>query len=324
MEYLQLGRSGPKVSRLCLGCMSFGDPQWRPYVFGLEDARPFFVRALEAGINFFDTAEMYSSGVSEAVTGQLLRELTDLRQVVIATKIGFPTGGPNSACLSREQIVQGCEASLRRLGVDTIDLYYIHRFDPRTPIDETLAALDQLVRQGKVQYLGASAGYAWEFARALYTSDRNGWARFVAMQNHYNLIYREDEREMIAFCRAEGVGLVPFSPLARGVLARAHSAGGAAPTPRATSDPHVRGRYDSPNDADVLDALRKVAATRESSPAEVALAWLLTRTGVVAPIIGVTKLDHLDTAIRALSLTLSQEEIRALEAPYRAHEIRGH
>jgi 1-deoxyxylulose-5-phosphate synthase len=326
MQYTQLGRSGLTVSRLCLGCMSYGDPKWRPYVLDADAARPYFARALEAGINFFDTADMYSLGVSEEVTGRWLREMAPLDEIVIATKGFFSMSDrPNMGGLSRKHIVQACEASLRRLGVETIDLYQIHRFDPRTPIDETLAALDLLVTHGKVRYIGASQGYAWEFARALYSSDRNGWARFVSMQNHYNLIYREEEREMVPFCIEEGIGVNPFSPLARGILARGQlAAQEASPTLRANTDPLVRTRYDSPNDGQILEALRAVASTRGSSPAEVALAWLLSKPGVVAPIVGATKLEHLEVAIRALDITLTAEEISALEAPYRPHEVRGH
>jgi aryl-alcohol dehydrogenase-like predicted oxidoreductase len=327
MKYVPLGRTGLSVSRLCLGCLSYGNPAWRAYVHGDAASRPFFVRAIEAGINFFDTADMYSVGVSEEVTGRALREVANRDEIVVASKVWCPmSDGPNMGGLSRKHIVQACEASLRRLGMDTIDIYYIHRFDPGTPIDETLAALSHLVDQGKVRYIGASAAYAWEFARALYLSDRRGWARFVAMQNHYNLIYREEEREMIPLCLAEGIGVVPFSPLARGILARGRlpAAVGTDATVRESVDPLVRERYDSPNDADVLGALRRVADARGSTTAAVALAWLLSKPGVTAPIIGATKLDHLNVAISALDITLTADEIRALESPYRPHDIRGH
>jgi len=327
VQYTQLGKTGLKVSRICLGCMSFGDPAWRAYVMDRAASRPFFVKALEAGINFFDTADMYSLGASEEVTGHWLRELGRRDELVITSKVHFPmSDAPNMGGLSRKHIVQACDASLRRLGIETIDLYQIHRFDPLTPIEETLAALDQLVRQGKVQYIGASAGYAWQFAKALYASDRNGWARFVSMQNHYNLIYREEEREMIPLCLEEGIGIIPFSPLARGILARAQlpTAPGAKQTTRTGADPLMAERYDSPNDTDVVAALGAVARARGDSPAAVAMAWLLGKPGVTAPIVGATKLDHLQAAIDALNVRLSTEEIAALEAPYQPHQIRGH
>ena len=308
MEYTRLGRTGLVVSRICLGCMSYGTPEWRPWVLGEDDARPFFRRAVEHGINFFDTADMYSRGVSEEVTGRALREVASRDEVVIATKVFFPLAkGPNRKGLSRKHIVQACEASLRRLGVEAIDLYQIHRFDPETPIEETLAALDQLVRQGKVRYLGASSGYAWQLARALYTADAHGWARFVSMQNHYNLLSREEEREMLPLCRAEGLGVIPWSPLARGA-----------------SDDYTTRLYGEPGDAEIVDALNRIAAARGASPAEVALAWLLRQPGVTAPVVGATKLDHLDAAVRALDLKLSDEEAEQLETPYQPHEVRGH
>jgi aryl-alcohol dehydrogenase-like predicted oxidoreductase len=319
MQFTQLGRSGLTVSRICLGTLTFGDPAWRTWTLGEEAARPFFRRALEAGVNFFDTADAYSMGASEELTGKLLREMAPLEEIVIASKVCLPMGkGPNRAGLSRKHIVQGCEASLRRLGVGAIDLYQIHRFDAKTPIDETLAALDLLVRQGKVRYLGASAGAAWELARALYSADRHGWARFVSMQNHYNLAYREEEREMIPLCLAEGLGVIPFSPLARGMLARRR---GDAGTARATTDPLLRERYGQYGDDSVVDALWQVADARGCSSAEVALAWLLGKPGVVAPIVGATRLEHLDVALRAVDTTLSAGEIQALEAPYRPHPV---
>ena len=326
MHYTTLGSTGVTVSRLCLGCMSYGSSKWRPWVLDEEQARPFFRKAVESGINFFDTADIYSVGVSEEVTGRMLREMARLDEIVLATKVFNAMGdGPNMRGLSRKHIVQGCEASLTRLGVDTIDLYQIHRWDPHTPLEEMLAALDQLVRQGKVRYIGASSGWAWQTARALGISERHGWARFVSMQNHYNLIYREEEREMIPLCRAEGIAVIPWSPLARGVLARgAAAARRANATVRVESDEYAQRLYDTPTDLDVVDALQRVADARGVEPAVVALAWLLSRPGVTAPIIGATKLSHLDTALRALDVTLAAEEIRALEAPYRAHEVKGH
>jgi aryl-alcohol dehydrogenase-like predicted oxidoreductase len=324
MQYTTLGDTGLTVSRICLGCMSYGTPKWRPWVLDEEQAQPFFRTAIEQGINFFDTADMYSRGVSEEVTGRALRKYGNLDEIVLATKVYFPMSDrPNMVGLSRKHIVQSCEASLRRLGVETIDLYQIHRFDARFPIEETLGALDHLVRQGKVRYIGASSGYAWEMARALSLSERRGWARFISMQNHYNLVYREEEREMIPLCIAEGVGIIPWSPLARGMLARPRPQGAIADTARDASDTYSRTLYDSPSDWDVVDAVQRVASARGVSMAEVALAWLLGRPGVVAPIVGATKLSHLETAICALDLTLTADERAALEAPYQPHAVKG-
>ena len=325
MKYTTLGRTGVTVSRLALGCMSYGDPSWRPWVLPEEKARPFFRRALEAGINFFDTADMYSLGVSEEITGRALREYGRLEEIVLATKVHFPmTDRPNMGGLSRKHVVQGCEASLKRLGVETVDLYQIHRFDAAVPLDETLAALDQLVTQGKVRYLGASSGPAYRFAKALALSDARGWARFASMQNHYNLLYREEEREMLPLCREEAVAVIPWSPLARGLLAGTRtSAKDSAATARSASDDYTPRLYDSPSDADVIAAVGKVAAARGSSPAEVALAWLLSRPGVTAPIVGATKLEHLDAALAAVDAVLSDEEVAVLEAPYRPHAVKG-
>jgi aryl-alcohol dehydrogenase-like predicted oxidoreductase len=327
MRYVQLGRCGLSVSRLALGCMSYGDPGWRPWVLDEAAAQPFFRRAIEAGINFFDTSNMYSLGVSEAVTGRALKAMARRDEIVIATKVFYPMGpGPNMSGLSRKHILQQCDASLRRLGVETIDLYQIHRFDPDVAIDETLEALDDLVRAGKVRYIGASSGSAWRFARALSISERRGWARFVSMQNHYNLVYREEEREMIPLCVDEGIGLIPWSPLGRGLLTRPKPADArvqGAATARAESDDYSVTLYDQPSDWDVVDAVERVARARGVTMAEVALAWLLARPGVVAPIIGATKLPHLDAALRALDLKLSDEDMKALEAPYRPHPVRG-
>ena len=324
MQFTQLGKSGLTVSRICLGCMTYGDPDWRPWTLGESDARPFFKRALELGINFFDTADMYSMGVSEVITGKLLREMAKTEEIVLATKVHFPmSDGPNMGGLSRKHIVQGCEASLRRLGVETIDLYQIHRFKGTVPIEETLAALDHLVAQGKVRYIGASSGYAWQMARALSISERNGWARFVSMQNHYNLLYREEEREMIPLCVAEGVGVIPWSPLARGRLART-SPSSATGTVRADTDNYAVELYDQKSDEAVVAAARKVAAELGVSSAEVSLAWLLSRPGVAAPIIGASKIAHLESAVRALDVKLSAENIASLEAPYEPHPVRGH
>jgi aryl-alcohol dehydrogenase-like predicted oxidoreductase len=297
-------------------------------VLSEEAAQPFFRRAVEAGINFFDTADMYSLGVSEEVTGRALRTMAARDEIVVATKVHFPmTPGPNMGGLSRKHIVQACEASLRRLGMDAIDLYQIHRFDAAVPIEETLEALHDLVRAGKVRYLGASSGPAWRMALALSVSERRGWARFVSMQHHYNLVYREEEREMIPLCLSQGVGLVPWSPLARGLLARPWPAGvpvRSDATARSRSDDYSPKLYDHPSDQSVVAAVERVAAARGIGMAEVALAWLLSRPGVAAPIIGATKMDHLDAALRALDVALSSEEREALEAPYAVHGVRGH
>ena len=329
MQYRRLGHTGMTVSRICLGCMSYGSSQWRPWVLNEDAARPFFRQALDRGINFFDTADMYSLGVSEEVTGRALRTMAKLEEIVIATKVFWPMSeGHNMAGLSRKHVMQACEASLRRLGIETIDLYQIHRFDSETPIDETLRALDDLVRQGKVRYIGASSGPAWRMMKALSLSEQNGWARFVTMQNHYNLLYREEEREMIPLCVEEGIGVIPWSPLARGLLARGETLRERAPdagaTSRAVTDTIAPKLYDTPEDADVVAAVRRVAQARGITPAEVALAWLLSRPAVVAPIVGATKPEHLDAAVRALDVSLTSEETAMLEAPYRAHQVKGY
>lgn len=324
MKYTQLGGSGLMVSRICLGCMTYGTPKWRPWILDEIDARPFYKKALDLGINFFDTADMYSMGVSEEVTGRALREMANMEEIVLATKVHFPMGdGPNMGGISRKHIVQACEASLRRLGVETIDLYQIHRFKSSVPIEETLGALDHLVHHGKVRYIGASSGYAWQMARALSVSERRGWARFISMQNHYNLVYREEEREMIPLCVEEGVGLIPWSPLARGRLART-TASPTTGTTRADSDTYAVDLYDSPSDLKVIEAVRKVATELGVSPSEVALAWLLQKPVVTAPIVGATKIEHLESAVRALDVVLSEEHIRAVEQPYQPHAVRGH
>ena len=324
MQFTRLGRTGMKVSRICLGCMSYGSPGWRPWVLPEDEAGPFFRRAVEAGINFFDTADMYSLGASEEVTGRWLRELANLDEVVLATKVFFPwSDKPNRGGLSRKHIQQACEASLRRLGVETIDLYQIHRLDPKTPMEEILAALDWLVQQGKVRHIGASSMYAWQFMKLLGISERNGLARFETMQNHYNLVYREEEREMLPLCESENVSVIPWSPLARGMLAGSRKSLGDDSTKRSESDGIDQNLYDQPSDWEVVEAVKKVAAERGDKPAQVALAWLLARPGVAAPIVGATKLAHLDDAIAAVEIELSDTEIEALEAPYRPHPVKG-
>ena len=325
MEYARLGRSGLVVSRIALGCMSFGSRKWRPWVLEEEESMPFFRRAAELGVNFFDTADVYSLGVSEEITGKAVREFMNRDEAVVATKVRLRMGdGPNRAGLSRKHVVQSCEASLRRLGLDRIDLYQVHRADPETPVEETLSALDQLVRDGKVLYIGASSMFAWELMKALSASERNGWARFVSMQNHYNLAYREEEREMLPLCVDQGLGVIPWSPLARGLLAGTRARGRRDASPRAKSDaPLTEQLYDHESDWDVVDATVRVAKRKGVEPAQVALAWLLARPAVAAPIVGFTKLQQLETAVAALSVRLSHAERDDLEAPYRPHGVRG-
>ncbi len=326
MKYTTLGRTGVTVSRLCLGCMSYGSSAWRPWILdGEEAARPFFRAAVEGGINFFDTADGYSLGRSEVITGKMLKEFASREEIVLATKVFFPMGpGPNMKGLTRKHVVQACEASLKRLQIDTIDLYQIHRFDPSVPMEETLSAMDLLVAQGKVRYVGASSGPAWKFMKALGLSDVHGWPRFVSMQNHYNLVYREEEREMLPLCAAEGIAVMPWSPLARGLLAGTRpKPDDRTATPRAASDDYAWKLYDHPSDADVMEATRKVAKARGAEMAEVALAWLLSKPAVTAPIIGATQLEHLATALRSVDVTLSEGEVTALEAPYKPHAVRG-
>ena len=326
MEYTKLGRTGLDVSRLCLGCMSYGSKAWRDWILEEEASRPFFRRAIEAGINFFDTADIYSLGRSEEVTGKMLREFGRRDELVIATKIFMSLReGPNQGGLSRKHIQEGCDASLRRLGIETIDLYQIHRIDKMTPMEEMLAALDWLVQQGKVRYIGASSMAAWEFQKCLGLSSANGWSRFVSMQNHYNLLYREEEREMIPQCLEEGVGVIPWSPLARGLLAGSRKAlDDKESTTRSGSDGIANWLYAQPSDWTVVEANLAVAKARGVPPAQTALAWLLRNPAVSAPIIGATKLSHLEDALGAVELTLSDEEILKLEAGYMPHPVLGH
>ena len=325
MEYARLGQSGLVVSRIALGCMSFGSRAWRPWVLEEDDAMPFFRRAVELGVNFFDTADVYSLGASEEITGKAVREFANRDEAVVATKVRLRMGdGPNRVGLSRKHVVQSCEASLRRLGLDRIDLYQIHRADAETPVEETLSALDQLVRDGKVLYVGASSMFAWELMKALSVSERNGWARFVSMQNHYNLVYREEEREMLPLCVDQGLGAIPWSPLARGLLAGTRTRGSHDTSPRDESDaPLADHLYDQDSDWDVVNATVRVARRRGVEPTQVALAWLLSRPAVTAPIVGFTKVEQMDAAVAALNLGLSQEDRDELEAPYRPHGVRG-
>jgi 1-deoxyxylulose-5-phosphate synthase len=324
MEYVPLGSSALKVSRICLGMMSYGDPGSRAWMLPEEAAEPIVRQAAEAGVTFFDTADMYSNGLSEEITGRLLGKLFARRSdYVLATKVYFPMGpGPDDGGLSRKHILAAIDASLGRLGTDYVDLYQIHRWDDETPIEETMAALHDVVQAGKARYIGASSMHAWQFAKAQCAAREAGWTTFVSMQNHYNLVYREEEREMIPLCLDEGVGIIPWSPLARGLLAGNRERGGKRTTVRAASDPVAEMYEDS--DFDIVDVVREVAEERGVSPARIALAWLLGKPAVTAPIVGATKLRHLDDAIAATEVALSEEEVARLEAPYRPHAILGH
>jgi aryl-alcohol dehydrogenase-like predicted oxidoreductase len=323
MEYTRLGATGLQVSRICLGMMSYGSSTWRDWVLDIDDARPLVRSAVDAGVIFFDTADAYSVGVSEEVTGTLLREFFGSRDdYVLASKVYMPMSDrPNARGLSRKHVMASIDASLQRLGTDHVDLYQIHRWDPYTPIEETMEALHDVVRAGKARYIGASSMYAWQFAKAQHVADLGGWTRFVSMQDHYNLIYREEEREMHPLCLDQGVGVIPWSPLARGRLAR-------GPQDRSTtrssgSDPIGDRMYSDADDA-VVQAVADVAKARDLPNAQVALAWMLAREAVTAPIVGATKPGHVEDAVAALDIDLSDDEAAALEAPYVAHPVLGH
>ena len=326
MEYVNLGNTGLKVSRLCLGCMTYGSKKWREWVLEEEESLPFIGRAIELGINFFDTADIYSHGVSEEILGRALKHFGCRRdQVVIATKVYHAMGpDPKPQGLSRKHILHSIDDSLRRLGTDYVDLYQIHRFDYETPIEETLRALDDVVRAGKALYIGASSMYAWQFAKMLYKAEQWGLRRFVSMQNHYNLIYREEEREMIPLCRAEGIALIPWSPLARGFLAGNRRREDYGETVRAKTDAYAQKMYYQDSDFDVVARVSTVARRRGVSNAQVALAWVLAQPGITAPIIGASRMEHLEDAVNALSLKLEQAELDALAEPYRPHPVLGH
>ena len=325
MDYVNLGRSGMRVSRLCLGMLTFGSDGDRPWVLDEEAAAPLVRRAIEAGIIFFDTADSYNSGQSEVATGKLLQRFANRDEVVVATKVFMPmTPGGNGRGLSRKHIFSAIDASLARLNMDYIDLYQIHRFDPLVPVEETMGALDEVVKVGKARYIGASSMYAWQFQKAQFAAERDGGQRFISMQNHYNLVYREEEREMLPLCLDQGVGVIPWSPLARGVLAGNLLRSGEQRTIRARTDTFPDGTYDQPSDFDVIDQVSTLAAGRGVPAAQVALAWLLHQPAVVAPIIGATKLSHIDDAIAATSLELGTDEIDSLEVPYLPHPIQGH
>ncbi|MGZ7031905.1 MAG: aldo/keto reductase [Thermoanaerobaculia bacterium] len=325
MQFVNLGKTGLKVSRLCLGTMTYGSSKWRPWVLDEEASRPFIQRALEAGINFFDTADMYSIGASEEVVGRALRDFARRDQVVIATKVFFPLEkGPNDKGLSRKHILAAIDASLRRLGTDFVDLYQIHRFDYETPIEETVEALHDVVKQGKARYVGASSMFVWQFAKMLQAAERNGWTKFVSMQNHYNLVYREEEREMIPFCISEGIGVIPWSPLARGFLSGNRTRDKKGETTRSTSDDYADQMYFADHDFDVVDRVVDLAKRRGVAPSQIALAWMLHKPGVTAPIVGASKMAHLEQALAALEIPLTAEEITFLEAQYRPHAVLGH
>ena len=325
MEYVNLGRTGLKVSRICLGTMTYGSKKWREWVLEEQESRPFLRRALELGINFFDTADMYSDGVSEEIVGRALKEFTSRDRVVIATKVFNPMGDdPNQRGLSRKHIMHAIDDSLRRLQTDYVDLYQIHRFDYKTPIEETVAALHDVVKAGKALYVGASSMFAWQFAKMLYQADLAGQTRFVAMQNHYNLVYREEEREMLPLCREEGIAVIPWSPMARGFLMGNRRKEDRGDTVRAKTDEYAQGLYYQDSDFTVVDRVTEIARTRGVSNAQVALAWVLQQPGITAPIVGASKMLHLDDAIAALNLKLSSDELNALEGPYRPHRVLGH
>jgi aryl-alcohol dehydrogenase (NADP+) len=322
MDYVNLGSTGLKVSRLCLGCMTYGSKSWREWVLEEEEAKPFIRQALEAGINFFDTADMYSLGASEEILGRALKDFGAPRdRTVIATKLCTPmSDDPNHRGLGRKHIIHSIDDSLRRLGTDYVDLYQIHRFDYDTPIEETLEALNDLIRAGKVLYIGASSMHGWQFAKMLYVADQMGLSRFVSMQNHYNLMYREEEREMIPLCQDQGIGLIPWSPLARGQLA----GNTRSSTTRDKTDDFSKRMYIHPGDAKVVDRVIEVAAGRRVPPAQVALAWMLSKPYITAPIIGASKPHHLGDALAAMSLALDADEIKRLEEVYEPHPVLGH
>ena len=325
MEYTNLGKTGLKVSRLCLGCMTYGTPERgnHPWTLNEEESRPFIREALELGINFFDTANVYSDGTSEEILGRVVRDFANREELVIATKLnGRMRSDANGAGLSRKAVFSEIDASLTRLGMDYVDLYQIHRWDYETPIEETLEALNDVVKSGKVRYIGASSMFAWQFCKALHVSKANGWAKFVSMQNYYNLLYREEEREMMGLCADEGIGVIPWSPLARGRLTRPWS----ETTLRSETDEFGKTLYSVMADADqkVVDTVAKVAERRGVPRAQVALAWVLQKKPVTSPIVGASKERHLSDAVAALSLNLSSEEMKELEAPYIPHPVSGH
>src|SRR5580658_510278 len=325
MNYTNLGTSGLRVSRVCLGMMGFGNGSDRPWVIDEDAAEPIVRAAVEGGVTFFDTADAYSGGASEVATGRLVPKYLTRDEAVVATKVFMPVGaGENGGGLGRKHILAGIDASLKNLKMDYVDLYQIHRWDPRTPIAETMEALHDVVRAGKARYIGASSMFSWQFAKAQYTAESHGWTTFVSMQNHYNLIYREEEREMIPLCLDQGVGVIPWSPLARGILAGNRTRSGERHTTRSNTDPFTDYLYEQPTDFDVVESAQQVAAARGVPTAQVALAWLLSKPGVTAPIVGSTKLEHLQDALAAEELTLTADEVASLEKPYVPHPVLGH
>jgi aryl-alcohol dehydrogenase-like predicted oxidoreductase len=325
MEYTRLGKTGLMVSRICLGTMTYGTTKWRDWVLDEEAARPFIQQALEAGINFFDTADMYSNGECEKVVGRAIKDLARREEVVIATKVYHPMGDkPNRAGLSRKYILHAIDDSLRRLGTDYIDLYQIHRWDTETPIEETLEVLHDVVKSGKARYIGASSMWAWQFAQALYVADLHGWTRFVSMQNHYNLVYREEEREMLPLCRDQGIGVIPWSPLARGFLAGNRTRDKRGETTRSKTDDFAHRLYYQESDFQVVDRVVELANRRGVRPAQIALAWMLHQPGITAPIIGASKPHHLEDAVAALDIRLSEEERHYLQELYQPHSVLEH
>ena len=325
MDYVSLGRSGLKVSRIGLGGFSFGDPNWQAWVLPEEESLPIIGRAIELGINFLDTADMYSNGVSEEIIGKAWPQFARREELVIASKAFAPTGpGPNQRGLSRKHLFDAIDGTLRRLDTDYLDLYQIHRLDGTTPIEETLEALHDIVKAGKARYIGVSNLFAWQLMRMLATCDARGWSRPISVQNHYNLAYREEEREMLPLCRLEGVGAIPWSPLARGFLAGTLDRAGTAGSKRAETDGFIRKYFSAPHDFDVLDALDSVATARGASMPQIALAWMLTKPEVAAPVIGATKISHVEAAAAASEIALGEEEVAALEAPYRPHPVMLH
>jgi len=326
MQYINLGKTGLKVSRLCLGMMSYGSKKWRAWILEEEESKPFIKRALDAGINFFDTADVYSLGESERVTGNILKEFGVKREnIVVATKVnGQMSDDINDKGLSRKHILDSIDRSLQRLQMDYVDLYQIHRWDYETPIEETMEALNDVVRAGKARYIGASSMFAWQFAKSLHVSETNGWTKFVSMQNHYNLVYREEEREMIPLCKDQGIGLIPWSPMARGFFAGDRKRGGGGETVRANSDPFGNSLYFREEDFSVADRAAEVAQERGVTASQIALAWVLDKSYVHSPIIGATKMEHLDQALAALDIKLSEDEVKRLEEPYKPHPVLGH
>jgi 1-deoxyxylulose-5-phosphate synthase len=324
MDYVRLGTTGLTVSRLCLGTMTYGTPAWRPWILDEEASRPFLKRAIERGINFFDTADMYSHGMSEQVVGRALKDFGRRDEIVLATKVFYPVEEHvNSGGLSRKHIMSAIDASLRRLGMDYVDLYQIHRFDDHTPIDETLEALHDVVKAGKARYIGASSMYAYQFAKMLATQEKHGWTRFVSMQNHYNLVYREEEREILPLCREEGIGVIPWSPLARGFLAGNRRRGSKDATKREQNDGYGHSLYYTDADYDIADRVVEVARQKAVPPIQIALAWVVNQPGVTAPIIGATRLEQLDQLIDGLSIRLTDDERRLVEEKYVPHPVIG-